>query len=168
MIVGNQYHHTSIFIKVEQYSITDIAFFIKDPGLYTVEVVLESLLTPDIHTLPRSPQLEYRGFILHGFPLILNVTSSRTLCNSIISCNRTICTSKDIEADVSSSSGRWLFLGHTNKIRNKVIVDTESMNDPSLQQYIQGSNRFSIETDFIVCFPFSFRPFHHLIPVVEI
>jgi len=148
IVVGSQKNNDalSFMVQDEHYSTTDISFAIKDPGVYTVEVVLESIFTPNVYTLPRTPQLEYGGFILRGFPWILNVTSSHNLCSSVKSCNLTFCRSKDVEADFSSSSGRWIVLGHTKRIRNKLIVDYESMNDPSLQNYMQGSNRLSIET----------------------
>ena len=132
-----------------QYSVTDISFTITDPGLYTVEVVLESIFSPNIYSLPHTPDLDYDGFLLRGFPLILNVTRSDIIrCNTAQSCNMTLCTSKDIESDFSISSGRWIVSGHTSRIMNKTTVDRYSFDNHMFRSYAEGSNRLSIEMEY--------------------
>ena len=161
ILAGYQNASTSMVHNGVQYSLTEISFSFLDPGLYTVEVALESMHSPNIYSLPHTSDLAYDGFLLRGFPLILNVTTSIDIsCNTAESCKMTLCTSKDIEADFSILSGRWIVLGHTSRIMNKPTVDEFSFNDQMFRSYAQGSNRLSIEADYqpIHCMLAPLRP----------
>jgi hypothetical protein len=143
----------SNYISTKQtYSLTEISFTFKDPGMYTVEIVLESLFTPNIYTLPHTTDNHpYYGFLIPGFPLILNVTSSSHVpCNTAQTCNVSLCTSQDIQSDLDSSTGRWIVLGHTSRIIDKpfVLIEDTKIQDKGFQSYAEGPNRLSIETDY--------------------
>jgi hypothetical protein len=156
ILVGNQNLASlkSIVQKGQHYTVTDISFAIRDPGLYTIEIVLESIFTPNIYSLPHTTEPVYDGFLLRGFPLILNVTNSAVGCNTAKSCNLTFCRGKDIESDLTSSSGRWIVLGHTTtSIDLKTNVQFQPIpkkneSDFLYQRYSQGSNRLGIEIDY--------------------
>ena len=149
ILVGSQKNSDFTSHSGGNYSVTEISFFIIDPGLYTVEVVFESNLSPNIYRLPHTLGLDYEGFLLRGFPLILNVTSSdSTRCNTAISCNMNLCTSKDIESDLTSTSGRWIVLGKTSTVMDKHFISELPLKDEGFRRYVDGSNRLSIETDY--------------------
>jgi hypothetical protein len=150
ILVGSQSDLSSLNQNGGQYTLTNISFVIIDPGLYTIEVVLESIFSPNVYTLPQTSEtLLYEGFLLPGFPLILNVTSSDTVCNTAKSCNMTLCKSEDIESDLTSSTARWIVLGHVSKnTKDKKFVG-EKMDSELFRRYADGFNRLGIETDYV-------------------
>jgi hypothetical protein len=150
ILLGYPQTLSGIVHQGQPYSQTQISFAIMDPGLYTVEVVLESIVSPNFNTLDgwKSP-LYYQGFLLRGFPLILNVTSSAVGCNTAKTCNMTFCRGKDIESDLTSSSGRWIVVGHRSQVHTDRPLATDK--DPKehiYQKYVDGSHRLSIVTDY--------------------
>jgi len=65
-------------------------------------------------------------------------------CETAKACNMSLCTSKDIEADLTSSSGRWIVLGHTS------IDNNEDKDIPKdvFSRYTIGVRRLGIQTDY--------------------
>jgi hypothetical protein len=147
ILVGYPQMLTGIVHQGQPYSQTQISFAVKDPGVYTIEVVLESIFSPNFDVWDsKSHGLYYEGFLLHGFPLILNVTSNDILCNTALSCNYTFCRGKDIESDKTSMSGRWIVLGHSTQ--NASINSEKQGKDDIYQKYVEGHHRLSIVTDY--------------------
>jgi len=144
--MNNNIVSTSFTQGGKQYISRDLSFHIMDEGLYTVEVVLESIFSPNIHSLPHTPDLPYAGFLLRGFPLILNVTNSDITCHTAKTCNRTLCRSKDIESDLTTSTGRWIMLQHDIVLKDKPIVDYYEVE--TFRRYADGSHRLAIHTEY--------------------
>jgi hypothetical protein len=153
ILVGNPQTLSGIVHHGQPYSQKEISFAIMDPGLYTVEVVLESIVSPNFNTLhgwdAQSPPY-YDGFMLLGFPLILNVTRSDIPCNnSTKTCRLNFCTGKDIESDQTSVSGRWIVLGHGSEVKElPPFVLEKHPKDDIYQKYVDGSHRLSLRTDY--------------------
>jgi hypothetical protein len=150
ILVGSQQPWISKQIDLNtilNYTETDISFVFKDPGMYTIEVVLESIFTPDVYSLPLTPHVNYDGFLLRDFPLFLNVTvtSKDDTCETANACNMPLCTSKDVESDLTTLTARWIFSGHmsSDDIKSRKNIPNEIS-----ERYADGINGlFTFEDD---------------------
>jgi hypothetical protein len=141
IVVGSQKASSSVVQNGVNYSETEISFAIKDPGLYTIEVVLESIFTPNVYAIPARPGLDYDGFLLPGFPFLLNATSIGNRCETAKECKMTLCSSKHIQSDLTSSSGRWIVLGHIDKL-------PQNTSNNVFDGYSADTIRLGIKTDY--------------------
>jgi hypothetical protein len=141
ILVGSQKASSSMVQNGVKYSETEISFAIKDPGLYTVEIVLESIVTPNVYAIAARPGLDYDGFLLPGFPFLVNATSTENRCETAKACNMTLCSSKDIQSDLTSSSGRWIVLGHIDKLPQNTSKNV-------FDGYSADTIRLGIKTDY--------------------
>jgi hypothetical protein len=141
IVAGSQKASSSVVQNGVKYSETEISFAIKDPGLYAVEVVLESIFTPNVYAIPARPGLDYDGFLLPGFPLLLNATRIGNRCETAKACNMTLCSSKDIQSDFTASSGRWIVLGKIDKL-------PQNTSKKVFDGYSADTIRLGIKTDY--------------------
>ena len=145
--------------NADGFSVTEISFRLADVGFYTVEVVLESLFQPNLKVMPHEgDNLDYEGFLLPEFPLFLIVqsdnnhskasstrlwNSSDWPCTSKTTEVIKMCSTSDIQSDMSIATGRWIVLGHAYRL-------SEFYNRTSQDERfrVNGANRIAIMTEY--------------------
>lgn len=123
----------------------------KDPGAYTVEVVLTFSNPPSFGSFPL-PKLEqepaYEGYLLPGFPLPLQVIPGEAKKASKTKTNLPVCTGDDLLEESSTSAwekARWLV---TDKINHPYHVNNPDKKDVTFLGYQQSHNSLGIQMDY--------------------
>ena len=71
------------------------------------------------------------------------------VCNTAKTCNMTFCRGKDIESDLTSSSGRWIVLGHMSQVHtDRPLATDKHQKEYIYHKYVDGSHQLSIVTDY--------------------
>mmetsp|Transcript_9013 Transcript_9013/g.14455 ORF Transcript_9013/g.14455 Transcript_9013/m.14455 type:complete len:555 (-) Transcript_9013:256-1920(-) len=144
VVPGTMTHHS-----VNQKGWYDMTFVFRDPGMYTVEVVLTFSNTPPISSFPiQTEQPAYEGFLLPGFPLLVSVQQPQRRQEQVRKDAHRLCTFDDFTETSPTSAmnkARWKVTGRSNGPG----YDSQTIDSPvSTRGYISNVNSLGIRMEY--------------------
>ena len=130
-----------------------MSFYPVDPGMYTVEIVLSFCCTNDWRSFPPenkyggNNELNYEGYLIHGFPQQVHVYPSKQDDDS----TKPICSiAQLVETNTNATNflqkGRWAV---SDLIRSGVHkLKSSSPNDISFEGFQEGTNSIGISMEY--------------------